>query len=90
MHIGFINEEPKEPNNVEFYTGYKGKKFVIEVKSTNKESFNKDGLRQDEQDDEKKQRIANSRFRNSGVWNSHTRFFSNLTIMVLRSVARNR
>lgn len=45
-HIGFINEEPKEPNNVEFYTGYKGKKFVIEVKSTNKESFNKDGLRQ--------------------------------------------
>lgn len=44
--IGFTNEEPKEQNKVEFCTKYDNFGFVVEIKSTKKESFDMKGLRQ--------------------------------------------
>lgn len=44
--IGFMVNEPKEPNKVEFYVSSKNYNFVVEVKSTKKESLDMKGLRQ--------------------------------------------
>lgn len=44
--IGFSVEEPPETNKVEFYIEHKDSKYVVEVKSTSKETFSQKGLRQ--------------------------------------------
>ena len=44
--IGFTNSEPGESNKVEFYVNFKNYNFVVEVKSTKKESLDMKGLRQ--------------------------------------------
>lgn len=44
--IGFMNDEPRETNKVEFCTSYDKNNFVVEVKSTKKEVLDMKGLRQ--------------------------------------------
>ena len=43
---GFKVGEPESANNVEFYLQHNDHEFVTEVKSTEKATFNKDGIRQ--------------------------------------------
>lgn len=46
QNYGYVVEEPKDDNNVEFYLKSGKQEFVIEVKSSLKPQFNKEGLRQ--------------------------------------------
>lgn len=46
QNCGYVVEEPKDDNNVEFYLKNGKQEFVVEVKSSLKAQFNKEGLRQ--------------------------------------------